>query len=307
MELSPKAITNVEFHLVRKGYDPDEVRAFLTQVAKGVEALQTQLTNADARARAAVARMQELTSASPAAASAAAAVEAAPAPAPMVASLETHASSGDTDTIAKTLLLAQRTADATVAEAQSKAASIVSSAEDRARTIVDQAEARSSVLTREAEAHAAATIDKAKSDAVEASAAERARIQAEVATMRSERDQLQANVSELGAQLIDHRGRLEATINGMRQLLDDPRGLRPMNAAALPAPAGGPGRSAAGGVGGASDDARRTREPEVERVAVEPSGAFEVAATAPASSSAGEALGRTGDESFDDLRWSGDR
>ena len=56
MELSPKAITNVEFHLVRKGYDPDEVRAFLTQVAKGVEALQTQLTNADARARAAVSR-----------------------------------------------------------------------------------------------------------------------------------------------------------------------------------------------------------------------------------------------------------
>jgi len=29
MELSPKAITNVEFHLVRKGYDPDEVDAFL--------------------------------------------------------------------------------------------------------------------------------------------------------------------------------------------------------------------------------------------------------------------------------------
>ena len=298
MELSPKAITNVEFHLVRKGYDPDEVRAFLTQVAKGVEALQTQLTNADARARAAVARMQELTSASPAAA---AAVEAAaPAPVAVVAAIEVPTSSGDTDTIAKTLLLAQRTADATVAEAQSKAAAIVSSAEDRARTIVDQADARSTVLTREAESQASSMIDKAKADAVDASAAERARIQSEVAAMRAERDQLQASVSELGAQLIDHRGRLEATVNGMRQLLDDPRGLRPMNAASLPAPASGP----------VVVENRRSATIEVEAPA--PSAVYEVATSVPGSSGApgsgpGEAAGRVVEESFDDLRWSGDR
>ena len=284
MELSPKAITNVEFHLVRKGYDPDEVRAFLTQVAKGVEALQTQLTNADARARAAVARMQELTAASPSAAAVVApSAEVATVAAPMPAVVaETHVSMGDTDTIAKTLLLAQRTADATVAEAQGKAATIVASAEDRARTIVDQAEARSGVLTRDAEERAASMIDQAKSDAVEASAAERARIQAEIASMRAERDQLQANVSELGAQLIDHRGRLEATIHGMRQLLDDPRGLRPGNSATLPAPA-------------VITTDRRTVTAQAEP-------ALEVAATP-----VGESSGRAVEESFDDLRWSGDR
>ncbi len=288
MELSPKAITNVEFHLVRKGYDPDEVRAFLTQVAKGVEALQTQLTNADARARAAVARMQELTATSPAAVAAPAPAEVAvPVVAvPAVVAVEPVASSGDTDTIAKTLLLAQRTADATVAEAQSKAAAIVSSAEDRARTVVDQAEARAGVLTREAEAQAAATIDKAKADAVEASAGERARIQAELATMRAERDQLQASVSELSAHLIDHRGRLEATITGMRQVLDDPRGLRPVSMAPLPAPARG----------------------EAETPA--PSTVFEVATAGSGGGvvpPAGEPVVRSVEESFDDLRWSGDR
>ena len=284
MELSPKAITNVEFHLVRKGYDPDEVRAFLTQVAKGVEALQTQLTNADARARAAVARMQELTSSSPAAAAAAPSSTEVVAPVaaamPAVAA-ETSLHMGDTDTIAKTLLLAQRTADATVAEAQAKAATIVASAEDRARTIVDQAETRSGVVTRDAEERAAAMIDKAKSDAVEASAAERGRIQSEIAAMRAERDQLQAHVTEMGAQLIDHRGRLEATINGMRQLLDDPRGLRPVSAASLPAPA-----------------VITTDRRSVTATEADPAQVFEVAAAAPAGS---------GEESFDDLRWSGDR
>ena len=280
MELSPKAITNVEFHLVRKGYDPDEVRAFLTQVAKGVEALQTQLTNADARARAAVARMQELTSSSPSVAAPTSTEVVAPVAVPVPAVVEAPMHMGDTDTIAKTLLLAQRTADATVAEAQAKAATIVASAEDRARTIVDQAETRSGVVTRDAEERAAAMIDKAKSDAVEASAAERGRIQSEIAAMRAERDQLQAHVTEMGAQLIDHRGRLEATINGMRQLLDDPRGLRPVSAASLPAPA-------------VITTDRRTVTAEAE-----PAQVFEVAA----ASGTGPV-----EESFDDLRWSGDR
>ncbi len=290
MELSPKAITNVEFHLVRKGYDPDEVRAFLTQVARGVEALQTQLTNADARARAAVARMQELSAASPSSS-----VEVAtPTPAPVVATptpaLLEH-SMGDTDTIAKTLLLAQRTADATVAEAQSKAAAIVSGAEDRARTVVDQAESRATVLTRDAESEATSIIDKAKSDAVEASAAERARIQSELASMRAERDQLQANVTELGAQLIDQRGRLEQTVNALRAVLDDPRGLKPVTGSGLPAPSPGVG-------GGVVTEARRSSL--VAEVDPEANAVFEVASTLGLSD-------EPRDESFDDLRWSGER
>lgn len=292
MELSPKAITNVEFHLVRKGYDPDEVRAFLTQVAKGVEALQTQLTNADARARAAVARMQELSASSGSGTAVEVAPAAAPAPAPAPAPAVEQASVGDTDTIAKTLLLAQRTADATVAEAQSKAASIVSSAEDRARTLVDQAEARASVVTKEAESEASTIIDKAKADAVEASAAERARIQAELASMRAERDQLQANVTELGAQLIDQRGRLEQTVNALRAVLDDPRGLKPVSASGLPAPSPAPGTTVLA-------EARRTAL--VAEVDPEANAVFEVASTLPRDEP------RSGDEGFDDLRWSTER
>ena len=42
MELSPKSITGVQFRTVRKGYDPEEVRGFLAQLARGVEAVQAQ-------------------------------------------------------------------------------------------------------------------------------------------------------------------------------------------------------------------------------------------------------------------------
>jgi hypothetical protein len=110
--------------------------------------------------------------------------------------------------------------------------------------------------------------------------------------MRAERDQLQASVTELSAQLIDHRGRLETTINGMRQLLDDPRGLKPVTMAPLPAPA-------------------RTA---IEADAPAPSTMFEVAtAAAPTAAPAAVAAPASTEpataveESFDDLRWSGDR
>jgi DivIVA domain-containing protein len=40
MEMSPKAIAAVTFPVVRKGYDPEQVRSFLSQLSRGVEELQ---------------------------------------------------------------------------------------------------------------------------------------------------------------------------------------------------------------------------------------------------------------------------
>ena len=47
MEMSPKAIAAVTFPVVRKGYDPEQVRSFLSQLSRGVEELQNRALQAD--------------------------------------------------------------------------------------------------------------------------------------------------------------------------------------------------------------------------------------------------------------------
>ena len=61
MEMSPKAIAAVTFPVVRKGYDPEQVRSFLSQLSRGVEELQNRALQAEAKTR--------LTTATPEAAS----------------------------------------------------------------------------------------------------------------------------------------------------------------------------------------------------------------------------------------------
>ena len=51
MEMSPKAIAAVTFPVVRKGYDPEQVRSFLSQLSRGVEELQNRALQAEAKTR----------------------------------------------------------------------------------------------------------------------------------------------------------------------------------------------------------------------------------------------------------------
>jgi DivIVA domain-containing protein len=233
MELSPKAITSVEFHLVRKGYDPDEVRAFLASLAKGVEAMQTQLANADARARAAVQRMQEVSAQSGTNAPAATTTTVAPAPVavapePAVAaaasSATLEADQGQADTIARTLLLAQRTADATISDANERSRTIVAAAEERGRGVIDEAESRAAQIVRSAEERSAQMVDKAKADAVQAHAGERARIESEVAALTAQRSELHRHIDILGGHVVDQRTRLSSAAEALRSILDSPSG-----------------------------------------------------------------------------------
>src|SRR3954471_19837587 len=106
MELSPQSVALTTFKTVKKGYDPNEVRAYLTRLATAIESTQTQAAAMEARARAAVARLQEL-AAQPAAPPAARAAEpaaapaAAPVPAPLVPA--TEATNDEAQTISRTL------------------------------------------------------------------------------------------------------------------------------------------------------------------------------------------------------------
>ena len=60
MEFSPQTVRSAGFKTVRKGYDPAEVDDFKERVAAAIESAQNQATAMEARARAAVAKLQEL-------------------------------------------------------------------------------------------------------------------------------------------------------------------------------------------------------------------------------------------------------
>jgi DivIVA domain-containing protein len=179
MEMSPQRVRSAEFPTVRKGADPKEVKAFLDDVADELERAQNQSTAMEARARAAVARLQEVTEA------------AAAAPAPI------DASADESETISRTLLLAQRTADNTVAEARGEAARIVRSANDEAATTLDS--------TREM---AAKLLDEAHAEARRLRETERLAIAGEVDALKARRDFLESDVEQLELFLAEQRNRL---------------------------------------------------------------------------------------------------
>jgi DivIVA domain-containing protein len=179
MEMSPQRVRSAEFKTVRKGADPKEVKAFLDDVADELERAQNQSTAMEARARAAVARLQEVTE------------TAAAAPA------QVDASADESETISRTLLLAQRTADNTVAEARSEAARIVRAANDEAATTLDS--------TREM---AAKLLDEAHTEARRLRETERIAIAGEVEALKARRDFLESDVEQLELFLAEQRNRL---------------------------------------------------------------------------------------------------
>ncbi len=182
MEMSPQRVRSAEFKTVRKGADPDEVKVFLNDVADELERAQNQSTAMEARARAAVARLQEVTESGAGAAAPAPAVEASP---------------DEADTISRTLLLAQRTADTAVAEARAEAARIVGAANDEAATTLDS--------TREM---AAQLLDEARVEARRLREAERLAIAGEVEGLKARRDFLESDVQQLELFLTEQRSRL---------------------------------------------------------------------------------------------------
>jgi hypothetical protein len=87
--------------------------------------MRSHLVASDARARAAMARVQELSAREPV--------------------------SGDTEVISKTLLMAQRTADTVVGDAQRSADETLASADLRSKTLVADAEAKAAETLRQSE------------------------------------------------------------------------------------------------------------------------------------------------------------
>ncbi|MDW3212788.1 MAG: DivIVA domain-containing protein [Ilumatobacteraceae bacterium] len=225
MELSPAQITEASFRTIRKGYDPDEVDAFLAEVAKALESSRQQATAMEARARAAVARLQEVTAAA-AAEPAPAPPEPAPAPPPEPVEAPTvQLPAAESEAISRTLFLAQRTADSTVAEARSEAERILGEATSEAEATIDS--------TREMSAQ---MIEEARAEARSASEAERVAAANEVEALVARREFLVGDVDQLERFLIDQRDRLRGAARQIEALCERvPEGLGSVRPPALSA------------------------------------------------------------------------
>src|SRR5947209_3282947 len=134
MDLTPATLREVEFREKLRGYHPDDVDDFLEQVALAVEALLARLHAFETEGGAA-----------PRAEAPPAPVEQYTAPVPVVAPFATPATvpeSVNDDTLRRTLILAQRTADLAVAEAEDAAREILEHAQSEASRIRDEAKAK---------------------------------------------------------------------------------------------------------------------------------------------------------------------
>src|SRR5579871_5940962 len=143
MDVSPKTVREVEFREKLRGYHPEDVDQFLERVAKGIEILQERLRAATERAVRAERAAAE--------------------------------SAGSDDTLRRTLVLAQRTADAAVQEAKEQASQVLAEGEAKARQLVADAESAAARLAEEAEGT----------------------VRAEVAKLAATREALQADVAAL--------------------------------------------------------------------------------------------------------------
>lgn len=210
MELTPQTLHAVEFREARRGgYNTRDVDDFIERVAEGVGHLNERVREAHARADAAEARLGEVQRELEE-------LRRRPAPAAVPEVSETD------ETLRRTLVLAQRTADATIKEAKEEANRVLSEArEEAART------------RAEAEAEARRGADSARVSA-----------QHEVEGLLADRDRLKADIDALSARLDEQREQLLAGIAELQRLVDEPS-LRPLPPVELadvepPAPLGAP-------------------------------------------------------------------
>jgi DivIVA domain-containing protein len=182
MDVTPKHITEKEFSLERRGYDQDEVDDFLEQIGETLSRLMNE--NAELRRR-----LETRPAEAPAVVATPRPVEAAAPPAEESLSEAT-----------RTLRLAQRTADAAVAEAKEEAAKLLQVAQTRHDELVQSARANAEAEYSELRA-----------------------------THERELVELQGRIRELAATAdamnlhVDHqREGIDRAVHALRQLLDDP-------------------------------------------------------------------------------------
>lgn len=173
MDVSPKTLREVEFREKMRGYHPEDVDHFLERVAAGIEVLQDRLRQAQDRAQRAEQTANE--------------------------------AGGSDETLRRTLVLAQRTADLAVQEAREQAARILASAEQQAQSILGEADERARRSHEDAEVE----------------------VKAELNRLEASRQQLQADVENLTRWVDQHRAHLKANLEEAMAKIDQTELLSP--------------------------------------------------------------------------------
>ncbi|HXY42775.1 MAG TPA: DivIVA domain-containing protein [Acidimicrobiales bacterium] len=173
MEISARVLREVEFNSSLRGYNTDEVDEFLEQVAEAVDRLQEEARVAGERAEAAERGARDRTGLD------------------------------DDDSIRRTLVLAQRTADLAVREAQDEAKQITDRARIEAESLVSDARDSAVRITSEAER----------------------RLRDEVSRLGISRDELRKEVDTLVSLLGAERERLIETLGAALRYVE--RSLSP--------------------------------------------------------------------------------
>lgn len=226
MDFSPQTVRSAGFKTVKKGYDPAEVDDFKEKVAAAIETAQNQATAMEARARAAVAKLQEVSQ-------------------QVTSGAGPSASEEDAETISRTLLLAQRTADNTLARANADAESITVKARVDATTVIDNARSMADRL-----------LEEARLEARRSGEGERIKVENEVQALLARRDFLVGDVDQLEHHLGAQRERLRDAAVSLQDLIERvPGGLGEMRRPLLSAsaetvlPGSGPGAEASPAAG----------------------------------------------------------
>lgn len=187
MDLSAKVLREVEFRDRLRGYDTDEVDEFLEKVAVAVEELRTEVSDAVDRADRAERALSE------------------------------RAVGEDEDSIRRTLILAQRTADLAIREAQEQSAQLIDNARSEAEKLVSDARENAERLTTEADR----------------------KMREDVARLEEQRDKVRADLGSLTALLDAERTRLAEALGAALRVVErtlapspDVAALRPMPGAA---------------------------------------------------------------------------
>lgn len=197
MDVTPQLLHDVEFREAKRGgYNTQDVDEFLERLAVGLERQDVSVKEARQRIEAAEARAAE--------------AERRAAQAEQAAS-QTSASD---ETLKRTLVLAQRTADAAIREAEEEASRTLASAQAEASRLLSEAQEVSARAQAEAEAEA----HKAHEEA-------RARVLAEMAELEAMRDRLRDDVEVLERHLSDQRAHVQHAVHELQRMLDDPDSL----------------------------------------------------------------------------------
>lgn len=212
MDLTSRVLHEVEFREAKKGgYHTQDVDEFLERLAVAVDRQEAQLREARQRVAVAESRATEAER--------------------RLEEVDRRGGTTDADeTLKRTLVLAQRTADAAIREAEEQSARMIATAEEEAHRLVAEAHENSARAYADAEEEAR----RAQHEA-------RTRVLAELQELEAGRELLRNDVELLEAHIEQQRERLRLTIRDLTALVEDPAALReayipPMAEVTIPQP-----------------------------------------------------------------------